>query len=169
MKLIQALKKIKDLQIKADDLKNKVSKFCADLNFETPMYADQKKQISEWIQAHSDITKEVLHLRIAIQTTNLQTNVTIELGGKQVVKTIAEWIHRRKDLAKQEMSIWAALTDKNLREGNAADSTGTVREVKIRRYFDPEQKDKMVELYRSEPSVIDSTLEVVNAVTDLIE
>ena len=37
MKIIQAMKQIKDLQRKADDLKSKVKLCCADMNYETPM------------------------------------------------------------------------------------------------------------------------------------
>lgn len=170
MKLIQAMKKLKDLAIKAEDLRKKVGANCADLSIETPQYADQRRQVSEWIQAHGDILKEILSLRLNIQRTNIMTSVTIELGGKQVSKTIAEWIHRRRDLAKIEMEMWGKLTDRNLKEQNVQTSPGgPVTEVRVRRYFDPAERDAKVELYRCEPSVIDSTLEVVNAVTDLIE
>ena len=41
--------------------------------------------------------------------------------------------------------------------------------MKIRRYYDPRERDRMVELYADEPKVIDSSLEVVNAITDLAE
>lgn len=170
MKLIQAMKQLKDLAIKAEDLRDTVSQFCADLNIETPTYADQKRQVSEWIQSHSDILKEVLRLRVAIQRTNITTPVTIELDGKQVTKSIAEWIHRRRDLAKLDMDMWSKLGDRNLKEQNVQTAPGgSVTEIRIRRYYDPATKDQKVALYRSEPSVIDSTLEVVNATTDLIE
>ena len=168
MKLIEAMKQIKRLQEKASDLRDKVAKHSADLDFETPLYSDQRKQVAECLQSHSDIVKEVLRLRIAIQRTNLATNVAIELGGKPVTKTIAEWIHRRRDLAKLEQDAWSKLTDRNLREGTVMQSTGQHKEVKIRRYFDPQERDNKLDLYRSEPSAIDATLEVTNAVTDLL-
>jgi hypothetical protein len=171
MKLIEAMKKIKELQEKADDLRKKVGQYCADLDYETPLYPDQRKQVSEWIQSHLDITKKILELRVAIQLTNLQTPVAIELGGKTVTKTIAEWIHRRRDLAKQDLEMWSKLTDRNLREGQIASSVpgGEAKTVKIRRYFDPLERDKNIELYRTEPGIIDRTLEVTNAITELIE
>lgn len=169
MKLIEAMKKVKALQEKADDLRTKISKHSADLDYETPLYTDQKKQVAEWLQAHSDIMKEILKLRIAVQRTNLATDVTITLGDKDVTKSIAEWIHRRRDLAGLELEAWRKLTDRGLKEGSIQQSTGQIREVKIRRYFDPVERDKKQELYRSEPQVIDATLEVINAVTDLIE
>lgn len=171
MKIIEAMKQIKDLQIKKDDLVAKVQKHCADLDYETPVYPNQTEQVARWIQSHSDILKEILSLRFLIQRTNIATKVTIELDGRAVEKTIAEWINRRRDLAEFERIMWASLTDRGLKEGLLPSSNPQEqrREVKIRRYFDPVLRDKNMELYRSEPSIIDRTLEVVNATTDLIE
>lgn len=169
MKLIEAMKKVKDLQRKAEDIRKKISVHCADLSFETPLYPDQRVQVRDWLQAHRDLLKEILHLRLSIQRTNLQTNVVIELGGVGVTKTIAEWIHRRRDLAKLDESAWNALTDRNLKEGVLQTSQGEKIEAKIRRHFDPAERDKMIDLFRSEPTTVDATLEVTNAITDLIE
>jgi len=171
MKIIEALKKVKDLQRKKDDIKTKVATYHVDYDYETPVYGDrQKEQIEEWIQAHSDILKEIERLRVAIQKTNLAIQVTIELGGKAVSKTIAQWIHRRRDLATEECSIWKVLNDKGLKEiAKATTTTGESKDVKIRRYYSPQERDQKIEVYRSEPTIIDSTLEVINAVTDLIE
>lgn len=171
MKIIEAMKLIKELVVKREDLVKKVANHCADLDYETPLYADQKRQVGEWIQSHSDVCKEILKLRVAVQKTNMATKVAIELGGKRVEKTISEWIHRRRDLAGFELSIWSALCDRNLKEGQVPSTQpgGAIREVRIRRYFDPLERDAKIELYRSEPSIIDRTLEVVNATTDLEE
>jgi len=169
MKIIEALKKIKELQKKADDLKDKVSRNCAHLDYETPAYQNQGQQITEWLQAHGDVIKEILRLRIAIQCTNLSVAVEIELGGKFVKKSIAEWIHRRRDLADNERRMWSKLTDRGLKEGKFKQSTDVPMDVKIVRYYKAEERDKKVELYMCEPNVIDARLETVNAVTDLIE
>ena len=170
MKLIEAMKKCKDLSRKADDLRGKISVHCAHMSFETPTYGNnQREQVREWLQAHSDICKEMLALRTSIQKTNLLTPVKIELGGVAVEKTIAEWIHRRRDLAKAEHDAWSKLGDRNLKEGVLKNSMGETVEAKIVRNFDPAERDRRLELYRSEPSTIDSTLEVINAVTDLIQ
>lgn len=169
MELIEALKQIKDLEKKADDLCEKVAKNSAHLNIETPTYADQKKQVKQWIQAHTDILKEILRLRIAIQKTNLATDVTIELAGKAVTKSIAEWIHRRRDLAIDEAKMWRGLTDRQLKEGTMKQSTDQLVEVKIIRCYEPEERDQKISDLESEPTIIDSKLETVNAVTDLVE
>lgn len=169
MKLIQAMKQIKDLVVKAEDIRKLIAKHSADLSYETPAYADTKAQVDSWLQSHKDILKEILRLRVAVQRTNLETVVPIELDGKSVTHTIAEWIHRRRDLATLEASAFAQLTDRNLKEGVAQQSTGAAIEVKIRRYYDAATRDKAIASYKSEPHLIDATLEVANAVTDLIE
>jgi hypothetical protein len=172
MKIIEGMKEIKRLQEKAADLRVKVARHSADLDFETPTYTNQRKQLEEWIQSHRDTIQRIAALRLAVQTVNLRTQVAIELAGKQVTKSIAEWIHWRRDLAKANLELYAQLQDRNaqgqpLREGQMQQSGGTVINVKIRRYYDPAQRDKMMALYKSEPSIIDGHLEVVNATTDL--
>lgn len=171
MKLIEALKKIKDLKRKADDIKDKVAKHCVDLDCESPVYPDQRRQVSEWLQSYGDIIKEIGHLKTSIQRTNLNTAVTIELGGKFVTKCISAWIDRRKELASLDEQVWRVLTDKNYQEQYRNKPTPASPEtlIKIRRYYDPSERDQKIELFRSEPSKINATLEIINATTDLIE
>jgi len=168
MKIIEAMKEIKRLAEKLADLQKKVALHCADLDFETAVYPDQRRQVDEWIQSYTDSVQRILKLRVAIQKTNIETTVSIELGGHHIKKSIAEWVHRRRDLAKLDQAIWASLTDRNLREGKAQQSAGQTVDVKIRRYYDPATRDEKVALYRDEPSLIDAQLEVTNAVTDVI-
>lgn len=171
MKLIQAMKQIKDLLKKAEDLRAKIRDNSAFLNIETPPYGEaQPMQIENWLQAHHDLVREIERLRLAVQRTNLATSVTIELGGKQVTKPLAAWVHRRRDLSRFEMGAWGELTDRKLKETDIQSSqAGPVTQIRIRRFYDPAVRDRNIELYRSEPSIIDGTLEVVNATTDLIE
>lgn len=169
MKLIEALKKIQELQKKAEDLRVLVRDNCARSSLETDKYPDQKNKVAGWIQAHSDILKEILKLRIAIQKTNLEIQVSIELGNNTVTKSIAEWIHRRRDLASEELSMWNNLTDRGIQEGKVKGPSGDLLDMKIVRFYDPETKDNMKALFQSEPTIIDSRLEVINATTEVIE
>lgn len=170
MKLIQAMKLAKELQVKADDIRKKIMQHSAHLNIESPVYPDQKRQVREWLQSHEDITRQVGKLMVQIARTNLATEVEISLDGTLVRKTITEWIARRRLLAEKDGLAWAALTDRNLKEQNlrsAPDSPMT--EIRIVRCYDPTERDKKILLYREEPGVIDRTLEVVNATTDLLD
>ena len=169
MKIIEALKQTQDLARKVDDLKRKIGLNSAHFSHETPVYKDQTKQVSEWIQACCDIIKEIARLRVAIQMTNLVTSVTIVIDGKEVTKSLAEWIHWRRDLADLRKSVHAMLGDKGLKEGTMNQSTGEQIPVTVIRCYDPVERDKQVEIYAAEPKLIDGKLEVVNATTDLIE
>lgn len=170
MKLIEAMKKLKSLAIKAEDYRTKIAQHCAVMSFETPTYQNQGQEVTGWLQGHSDILKEMLALRIAIQRTNLATPVTIELDGVAVTKSIAEWIHRRRDLAALDREAWLKLTDRGLKEQRIKTAPGGPEtDTKIVRFYSPEIRDEKIELYRTEPLIIDATLETVNAITDLIE
>lgn len=175
MKIIEALKSIKDLLKKAEDIRHKISVHCADMEHENPVYgtaAEQTQQISKWLQSHSDVLKEISDLRFRIQKTNVTKQVTMKLGDKDVTKSIAEWIHRRRDLAGLDHAAYKVLASKDAHlppVGHMKQSNGTVVETKIRRYYDPKVRDEKLELYRSEPSIINGVLEVVNATTDLLE
>lgn len=169
MKLIQALKKIKDLRRIVDDLQIMIRDHSADLSHETPAYPDQRQAVDSSVQARQGILKEILRLRIAVQRTNLCTPVTVTFMEREVTKSIAEWIHMRKDLAALELASYTAMTDRGLKEGVIRQSNGTEQEVKIRRYYDPKTRDSMKSMLQSAPSEIDAALEVANAVTDLIE
>lgn len=169
MKLIEAMKQVKALIIKADDLRKKIALHSAHLSIETPVYKDQAKQVREWLQSHEDIMQEICGLKYNISKTNLGTLVEIELGGKKVKKTIMEWIERRRTLAPMDLQAWSALTDRNLREGNIPSSSpGEPTKVIIMRCYDPVERDAKRLLYTEEPGMIDRTLEVVNATTDLL-
>ena len=170
MKLIEALKKVKDLERKLEDLRQKISQNSAFSSLQTPLYPDQKRKVEGWVQSHTDILKEILRLRIAIQRTNLMTDVVIEFPwGDSVDRTIAEWIIRRRSHANTERLAWERLTDRNLKEGFGDTLAGDKVEIKVVRFYDVEKRDKMIDRLSSEPSIIDGRLEVVNATTDLIE
>lgn len=178
MKLIEGLKEIERLKKKLDDLRNKVGEHCAHSSLKQPEYGnDQQKMVDKWIQSYHDTVQRILDLRIAIAQTNLNTDVTIELGGKQVTKSIAEWIHRRRELANLDANLYRTLNDKHVNVGKirtvnpsmGAMQTDDNDEVDVTsvRYYDPEVRDTKLELYDSEPSIIDGKLEIVNAVTDI--
>ena len=169
MKIIEAMKKVRANKEKIADLQSKIAANCANHAHETPQYGTETgKKVAEWAQSCDDLTQENIRLLVAIARTNLNTNVTIELGGKQVTKAIAEWVWRRREYAKVDMETWSKMTDRGLKEGMGNSSTGIPFEVRIVRHFDPLRRDEMVSMYRSEPHQIDAALEVVNAVTDVI-
>ena len=45
MKIIEGMKRIKELSVKLADLQQKVSLTCANMDIEAPLYADPKQQV----------------------------------------------------------------------------------------------------------------------------
>jgi hypothetical protein len=170
LKIIEAMKRVKANKEKVADLQKQIAQYCANLNFETPTYGhDTSAKVRDWLQSCDDLSQQNAKLLVAIQRTNLATPVTITLGDKAVTKSIAEWIWRRREYAAVDLKTWSMLSDRGLREGTTQNSTGATVEVKIVRHFDPSQRDRMLSMFKSEPHEIDAAMEVVNAVTDLIE
>lgn len=170
MKIIEAMKRVKANKEKIADLQNRIGSVSAHLSHETPVYGPEtREKIKEWAQSCDDLTKENVRLLTAIGRTNLATDVGITIGDRSVVKSIAEWIWRRREYAALDMATWQKMTDRGLREGQAQSSTGINLDIKLVRNYDPELRDKRIAEYKSEPHEIDAALEVVNAVTDLIE
>lgn len=169
MKIIEAMKKVKQNKEKIADLQGKISQVCANLSHETPLYgAETGTKVREWLQSCQDLSQENVKLLCSISKTNLATSVTIELGGKSVTKSIAEWVWRRREYANIDLLTFSKLTDRGLKEGQGNTSTGVPFEVKIVRHYDPSQRDAAMAMYKAEPHQIDAALEVVNATTDLV-
>lgn len=170
MKIIEAMKRIKANKAKIIELQGKIALISAHLNYETPMYGVETSQkLSEWAQSCEDTAQENVRLLVAIAKTNLATQATVKLGERQVTKTLSEWIWRRREYAAIDLKTWSSMTDRGLKEGQANSTTGIPVELKIVRNYDPERRDKKMAEYQSEPHEIDSALEVVNAVTDLVD
>lgn len=170
MKIIEAMKRVKANKEKINDLQIRIGQISAHLTHETPVYGDQTAEhVRSWAQACDDLSQENIKLLCAISRTNLATTATIKLGEKSITKTLAEWIWRRREYAALDLKTWAAMTDRGLKEGFAPSSTGVPLDVKIVRNYDPQARDKKIAEYKSEPHEIDAALEVVNAVTDLVE
>jgi hypothetical protein len=172
MKLIEAMKRVKANKEKIANLQQMIGSYSAHLSHETPVYGTETpEKITGWAQTCEDLGQENIRLLTAIARTNLATQVTVTLGEKRVTKPISEWIWRRREYAALDLITYQRMNDRNLKEGHMPSSVpgGTPVEVKIVRSYNPERRDKKVAEYQGEPHEIDATLEVTNAVTDLIE
>ena len=171
MKLIEAMKKLKENEAKIEDLKTKILQHAAHLSFEQPVYGtDQSATIKGWVQTCHDLVQDNIGLLVQLAKTNMATKVSIELGDKTVTKTIAEWIWRRRKFAQVDLLIEKSLSDRGLKEGALPVSTGgPPQPVTIIRYYDPKARDEAMAVYQSEAGRIDAALEIVNATTDLVQ
>lgn len=173
MKIIEAMKKVKANKEAIRDLQNKIAMNSACLSVETNQYGDQvavTQRIREWAQGCHDRTLENVRLLTAIAKTNMETMVSITIGGHTVTQSIARWIWRRREYAALDLLTWKSMNDRNLKEGMVTMSPGSPpTKVEIVRHYDPNIRDAKIAQFTNEAHEIDGALEVVNAVTDLIE
>lgn len=167
MKIIEAMKQIKANKEKVQELSQRIQRNSAHLSIETPQYENQGDKIKEWTQSCLDVSRDNVELLVRIAKTNLATQVTIQLGDKSVTKSIAEWVWRRREYAGLDSAIWQCQGDRNLKEGQVQTSPGVLSEIKLVRYYDATVRDKNLDVLRNEKHLIDSALEVVNAITEL--
>lgn len=168
MKIIEAMKQIKANKEKVQELMQRIQRNSAHLSIESPQYENQGDKVREWTQSCLDVSRDNVELLVRIARTNLATQVTIQMGDKAVTKSIAEWVWRRREYANVDKAIWLAQSDRNLKEGMVQTSPGVNSEIKLVRYYDPGERDRNADIYMREPHLIDATLEVVNATTDLL-
>lgn len=168
MKIIEAMKRIKHLKTKVEDLVNKVRAHCALTADIAPTYEDQKAQVAEWVQSARDTIEEIARLRMAITRTNDRVLVPIKIGEKEVSKPIAYWILRRRELAQMEKAVYGSLTDRGLKPVVYEDDEKRPQLHQIVRFFDVKARDTRLDQLREEPSLIDAALEMVNATTDIV-
>jgi len=171
MKIIEALKQTKYLKRKLEDLRVKISNHCVDMDCDTPVYPDQKGQVQKWIQMFGDTVKEIGRLKHCLNRTNIETKVSVQIDEKSIEKSIAEWIIRRRELIELEKRCWMVQDDGRFpaQQAMKRNDSGEQFIANIRRYYDPVVRDKRLALLGEEPTLIDSTLEIANATTDLIE
>jgi hypothetical protein len=175
MKLIEGMKEKKYLLRKMEDLRKKIGSYCADLDCMQPTYnsaEEQKKKISEWLQMHDALALNLTTLKKDILRTNLETKISIKIGENLVERSITEWVIRRQEIIDLQIAAYNTLSDRGLGErglrtmGNIEESK-KFQTARVRFYFDASERDKTLDLLKSEKESIDKALEIANAVTEL--
>lgn len=171
MKIIEALKKVKYNREKMVDLARLIKQNAANMESQKGRtgYDDPKRKIREWVQSVHDLQNDNARLLAGIQRTNLTTKVTIEVeDGKPVTKTIAEWITRRREGVDQDYQVYSCMST-NLKQQTMQDAQGNLIVDNVVYNFSTEERDKKLMVLSEEKSRIDSTLEIVNATTDIVD
>lgn len=170
MKVVEALKKIKANRKKITDLNSKIACIASHMENEADSlaYKNPADKVKEFVQSAFDTQRENSKLLSRVQKTNLNTLVTVELGGVQVTKTVAEWVYRRREGVDHEIETYRNMRT-NMKPGAIQKPDGTIIVNNVIRNYDEEQRDKRMAILQEEKSLIDAALEITNAVTDLIE
>jgi hypothetical protein len=183
MKLVQVIKGIKtDLQ-KIDDLQKLIMKYSADTTKEDPFYGtkeEQESKLAGWQQTVDNLADNIAKLSCRLQYTNSVTDVCMSIEGKKITKRISEWIKWGQakgdnlSLSQVVLMSWNHLKENTQsRTGDVievvTEKDGTKREIKFRRFYDPNKRDEQIKFYTYMGRAIDAVMEVVNAEVDLLD
>ena len=173
MKIIEALKELPLIDKKLEKNRQSLAEYASSVDGGTtgntlkfPTKEEQTAEVAALIQSSQDLVSRKAKLRRALAITNAKVKVSI---GGLPEKSIIEWIEYRQKGAEALRACYSSLSD------NAAASKlntfkfdGT-QGVRIQRHYDEAVRNKLLEGVFDLPTKIDSTLELINAITDLIE
>jgi hypothetical protein len=172
MKIIEALKEFPLLEKRIEKNIELVQKYSSELDLGKAEYTfgsneNQTKEVTSLLQSTDDLIARRAKLRRALAVTNAKIKVTIL--GKE--RTITEWIEYREKGCDLQVKALNALNDKTAslqlqaNQGKLDLAAG----VRVVRFYDEKEKNEKANKLMEEKSVIDASLEIVNATTDLTE
>jgi len=178
LKIIECMREIKSTKKKIDDTLKLLSEAGADLEHHKPKYGtpeEQTAQVVSWLDRVRSLTDRISELRLALSRTNNSVPVTIVIDEKPITKTISEWIYRRQELAMYDLQAWKIVgaKERTLRPEQVQELDANKNPVmvlkNVRRFYNVREREHQMEVFSSEPSVIDGALEVANATTDIVD
>lgn len=168
MKMIQALKTLKQLLIRVKNNERRLLTQCQQMSRE-PLPGDPKKEVATLHQGIRDTLREFERLSAMIQFSNASTYLTIDIpGGGEVRKTVSEWLSRRQRTLEIDAAVYQQLASKlqSLHPDTIVVEGDTVLNSPETNYDAEEYSVRRGNL-EEERLAIDAALEIHNAVTDL--
>lgn len=166
MKIIEWLKELKLILKKIQSNQQRIGQLSSLLSNEKPLVwnsdKDQAKEVMSLVQSTFDLEVDYLKIKLSIEKTNNATNVTIDW----ITKTITEWLttlRQTQSIVKQTMSFCSTKRAEQLL------ARLTSKEwIEIIPCFDEKKVTEIFSKYIDTVERISSTLEVINATTDLV-
>lgn len=166
MKIIEALKELPVLEKRIARNNEQIKEYAGLPSWETSPFGGaglQTDKVQSLVQSNLDLIDRHSKLTLALAITN--TQVKVDIGGE--VKTITEWIAFRRKTYALMKSTFDSLDVSAAIERAGRPKVELTEGVKVERMFSEENKLKSLERIRAIRDLVDGTLEVVNATTDL--
>lgn len=170
MKIVEGIKKLKLIEKRMMEHTEQIKKYSSIVSCEKPVFGtelEQRRKIAELEQSNMDLCTEYLKIKKNLEFTNLVTPVTIN----KITYSISDLISIKRKIAdimiKTQMSKSEASGNEKLRlylSNKDRDNTPSVVIL-----YDEQQKNDRIRFWQDLKNEIDSTLEVVNATTDMKE
>lgn len=172
MKIIEAMKEAKLIEKKIRKNNELITEYSSALDNEKLPFLTEEEQIKEvkkLVQSNIDLEERYISLKVAIDRTNLATKVSIE-GAKREY-TIFELLVIKRKFGKTMIEKYTSMNGskaeaKRMSYGRLSSEGKAPSVIK---FYDEREKNNNINDIENFLAKIDSRLEVVNAVTDIIE
>lgn len=171
MKIIEALKELKIIEKKMMRNFESITRYSSIVSIERPHFdteAKQRQEVKSYLQANIDLQERYRDLKKKIERTNLE--VKVELLGQKY--TLSDLLIIKRKIAAMMIKTYRSLNDTAAEQrliNYRSDRISEGERPKVVRFYDEEEKNKMLRHWQDLNDIIDSRLEVINATTDLIE
>ena len=168
MKIVEAMKELRTIEKRMQSNISYLDQYSSILNTERPEFGteeDQKKEVAALLQSNKDLMAQYLKIKSSIEKTNLET--LVEIKGE--TKSIGEWLIIRRKLAKVMEMTYSALSSNNASNRMRMNMGSSDRTPQIIKMFDEKIKLEGLDKWQTMSDNIDARLQVINALTDIIE
>lgn len=169
MKLIEAMKRLRVIEKRIGGNSTSITLYASSVSTEKPLYeteSAQRAEVMSFIQSSQDLLAEYLKLKRKIEETNLRT--IVEIGG--IKYAISDLLVIKRKMANLMVRTYRALNEEqgDKRKVSAGLGPDGQRPHTVR-YYDEKEKNEGLRHWQDLYDNIDSRLETVNALTDLVE
>ena len=170
MKLIEALKIQKRISSRIAKNCDLINKYSSRLSTEKSYFEtdeEQKNEIEKLLQSNKDLVNRYLTIKKCIDYTNIVMSVDID--GKRY--SIADLLNMKRNAIEYIRNGYTSLNDVETerRLSRLYSSNSKTDNITIERLYDEKMKNENLMYWNNLYDTIDSRLEVINSVTDLIE
>lgn len=172
MKIIEALKELPLIDKKLQKNAQLIATYAASVDAGTvynslkfPSVEAQTTEVNALLQSTESLVQRKARIRRALAITNAATSVTI--GGH--TRTITEWIEYRASGINFISDAYSKLQETNAANDVRNTKFDGTQGIKVVRHYDEKAKNEKLTQLMEIQSKIDTTLETINATTDLIE
>lgn len=174
MMIIEGMKRLRVIKKRMISNIESINKYAAIVSNERPMFGsedEQKKEVKQIIQSNLDLLKEGLKLKKRVERTNLQ--IVVEMDGEKY--TISDMLILKREYVQLIVQTYDALNTNQAqmklnamsRQHHVAGQQG--ESLRIDHMFDEKEKNKELRKWQDLYDNIDSRLEVINAITTLLD